>query len=60
MSSKPENSVLLEPLEKKRDLFVGVVLGAVEEIDLANAIREGRQNEFVGEREVLALLRGRG
>jgi len=49
--------VLIELMEEKRDLFLEVMLEAVEEIGLANAILEGRQNEFVGEDQILAILR---
>ena len=51
--------VLTELLEEERGLFFEVMLEAVEEIGLANAIREGRQNEFVSEEQILAILRGR-
>jgi len=51
--------VLIELLEEERDLFFEVMLEAIEEIGLANAIREGRQNEFVSEEQILAILRGR-
>ena len=50
--------VLIELMEEKRDLFLEVMLEAIEEIGLANAIREGRQNEFVSEEQILAILRG--
>ena len=50
--------VLIELMEEKRDLFFEVMLEAIEEIGLANAIREGRQNEFVSEEQILAILRG--
>jgi hypothetical protein len=53
--------VLIELLEEERDLFFEVMLvmlEAIEEIGLANAIREGRQNEFVSEEQILAVLRG--
>ena len=45
-------------LEEKRELFSEVMLEAIEETGLANAIREGRQDEFVSEEQVLATLRG--
>ena len=51
--------VFIELLEEERDLFFEVMLEAIEEIGLANAIREGRQNEFVSEEQILAILRGR-
>jgi len=50
--------VLIELMEEKRDLFLEVMLEAIEEIGLANAIREGRQNELVSEEQILAILRG--
>jgi hypothetical protein len=50
--------VLIELLKEERDLFFEVMLEAIEEIGLANAIREGRQNEFVSEEQILAILRG--
>ena len=37
----------MELMEERRALFLDVILEAIEEIGLANAIREGRQNEFV-------------
>lgn len=49
---------LVELIEEKHDLFLDVILEAMEEIGLANAIREGRQNEFVNEDQILSLLRG--
>ena len=48
---------LIELMEEKRDLFLEVMLEAIEEVGLANAIREGRQGEFVSEDQVLAILR---
>ncbi len=50
--------VFSELLEEKRDLFTATMLDAIEEIGLANAIREGRQDEFVSEDQALAILRG--
>ena len=52
--------VLIELMEEKRDLFFEVMLEVIEEVGLAQAIREGRQNEFVGEDQILAILRGQG
>lgn len=50
--------VFSELLEEKRDLFTEIMMDVIEEIGLANAIREGRQDEFVSEDQVLAILRG--
>jgi hypothetical protein len=52
--------VLVELMEEKRELFFEVMLEAIEETGLANAIREGRQNEFVSEEQILAILRDQG
>ena len=50
--------VLIELIKEKRDLFFEIILEAIEEIGLANAIREGRQNEFVSEDSILAIIEG--
>jgi len=43
--------VLIELLQKRRSEFHELVIEAIEEVALANAIRAGRKNEFVGEPE---------
>ncbi len=48
--------VMIELLRTKRDLIRGILMEAIEEIGLANAIAEGRNNEFVSEEEVFSLL----
>lgn len=48
---------LMELLQEKRDILFEVILEVIEEIGLANAIREGRKNELVTEEEILNLLR---
>ncbi|MBL7162060.1 MAG: hypothetical protein ISS57_05585 [Anaerolineales bacterium] len=50
--------VFSELLEEKRYLFTEIMMDAIEEIGLANAIQEGRQNEFVSEDQILSILRG--
>lgn len=49
--------MLVELLQEHRDLFYEVMLDAMEEIGLVNAIREGRQNEYVSDDDVLAVLK---
>jgi len=39
--------VLLELLQERRSEFYQILSEAIEEIGLANAIREGRKDEFV-------------
>ncbi|MDM8566939.1 hypothetical protein QUF74_14980 [Candidatus Halobeggiatoa sp. HSG11] len=48
--------VVIELIEGKRDLFYEIIMEALEEIALANAIKEGRQNDFVSEDKIFALL----
>ena len=50
--------VIIELAQERRDLFFEMILEAIEEIGLANAIHEGRQNEFVSEESVIAILEG--
>jgi vacuolar-type H+-ATPase subunit D/Vma8 len=50
--------VIVDLLKNKRDVLYDVVLEALEEVGLANAIAEGRKNDFVSEDEVRALLDG--
>ena len=50
--------VVLELLQERRSEFSQMVLEAIEEIGLANAIREGRRNEFIDEEEIRSILRG--
>jgi vacuolar-type H+-ATPase subunit D/Vma8 len=50
--------VIVELLKTKRDVLYDVVLEALEEVGLANAIAEGRKNKFVAEDEIFSLLDG--
>lgn len=45
-------------MQSKREIFYEIVLEALEEIGLANAILEGRSNQFVSEEEILEILNG--
>ena len=47
--------VIVELLKTKRDVLYDVVLEALEEVGLANAISEGRKNDFVSEDEIFSL-----
>jgi hypothetical protein len=51
--------IVMELVQERRDWFFEIVVEALEEIGLANAIREGRQNEFVSEAEIAAILEER-
>jgi vacuolar-type H+-ATPase subunit D/Vma8 len=50
--------VIVELLKTKRDVLYDVVLEALEEVGLANAIAEGRKNDFVSEDDIFSLLDG--
>jgi hypothetical protein len=41
------------------DQTIKEILTVIEEISLANAIKEGRQDDFVSEETILALLDGK-
>jgi hypothetical protein len=47
---------LIEIIKEKRKVFYEILLEAIEEVGLANAIREGRKNKFVGEDRILKML----
>lgn len=47
---------LIELFEERRDIFSKIVAEALEDIGLANAIREGRKNDFTSKEEVQATL----
>jgi len=50
--------IIIEMIQEKRDIFYEIILEAMEEVALANAITEGRENNFVGEDRILELLEG--
>jgi len=50
--------VLVEMIREKREVFYEIILEAIEEVGLANAIKEGRTGEFVGEDEIMNALKG--
>jgi len=50
--------VLVKMMEERRELFQEIVLEAIEEVGLANAIAEGRQNNFVSEKDIMSVLEG--
>ncbi len=48
--------LFIELLEERRDEFQKLIVEALEEFALANAIRAGRRNKFVSEDEIRAVL----
>lgn len=49
---------LVEMIQQKREVFYEIVVEALEDVGLANAIIEGRQDEFVSEDKIMSVLEG--
>jgi hypothetical protein len=49
---------LVELFEERQEFFAAIVVEAIEDIGLANAIREGRKNDFVNKEAIDAILAG--
>ena len=49
---------LIELFDERRDIFSAIVAEALEDIGLANAIREGRKNDFMSKEEIQSILAG--
>ena len=50
--------VLIEIMHTEKSLFKELLLEAMEEVGLSNAIEEGLQNDFVEEDAIFAALKG--
>ncbi|MBE9146766.1 hypothetical protein [Planktothrix mougeotii] len=48
--------IMVEIIKTRKDLFYDLILEALEKISLANAIKEVRQDDFVSEEKIFALL----
>jgi len=51
--------VVIELVNERREVFLEILMDALEEIGMANAIREGRQNKWVSEEQITAILERR-
>ena len=49
---------LMEALEEKKDVFHELIVEAIEDIAMINAIREGQNTETVGKQEIFDILQG--
>ena len=47
---------LIEALEEKKDVFHELIVEAIEDIGLINAIREGQNTEAVSKQEIFDIL----
>ncbi|NTW69374.1 MAG: hypothetical protein HGB23_05925 [Chlorobiaceae bacterium] len=52
------SEVVVDLLKTKKSLFYDIVIEALEDVGLANAIAEGRKSEFVSEDEIFSILDG--
>ncbi|MCA6502767.1 MAG: hypothetical protein ACK5EU_02485 [Pseudanabaena sp.] len=50
--------VLIDLIRTRKELFAEIFRDALEEVGLANAIAEGRKNEFVSEETIFTILDG--
>ena len=48
--------VMIELIQNKREVFYEIIIEAMEEIGLANAIMEGKKNDFVSEESIFEIL----
>lgn len=51
--------VISEMLIKRREVFHEIILEALEEIGIGNAIAEGRESDFVSEGRIFDILEGK-
>jgi hypothetical protein len=49
---------LIEALEEKKDVFHELIVEAIEDIVMINAIRQGQNTETVSKQEVFDILDG--
>ena len=49
---------LIEALEEKKDVFHELIVEAIEDIGMINAIREGQNTETVSKQEIFDILEG--
>ena len=51
--------VISEMLIQRREVFHEIILEALEEIGIGNAIAEGRESDFVSEGRIFDILEGK-
>ena len=50
--------ILIKMIRERREVLHEIFVEALEDIALGNAIQEGRQNHFVDEERIFAILEG--
>jgi hypothetical protein len=49
---------MVELIKTRKDIFYEIILEALEKVGLANAILEGRENNFVSEEKIFSIIDG--
>lgn len=50
--------VLSEMMRDERGTFYEIVMEVLEDVGMGNAVKVGRKNDFVSEKEVMQILEG--
>ena len=50
------NEIMIDLMQSKREVFYEIVLEALEDVGLVNAIMEGRMGDYVLEYEIMSIL----
>ena len=50
--------VIIEMMKENKEGFRNLIVESMEEVGLAKAIKEGRQNKFINKDKILNLLEG--
>ncbi|MBF0563808.1 MAG: hypothetical protein HQK89_01060 [Nitrospirae bacterium] len=50
--------VMVELIKTRKDVFYEIILDAIEEVGMANAIADGIKNDFVSEEDIFSTLDG--
>ena len=49
---------MIEIMTEKKDIFYNLIIEAIEDIGIGNAIKEGRKGKFVDEKQIMNILEG--
>ena len=50
--------IIIEMIKENREEFCALIQESIEEIGLANAIKEGKKNRLVDDNRILNILKG--
>ena len=52
------NEIMIDLMQSKREVFYEIVLEALEDVGLVNAMKEGRMGDYVPECVLMSRLNG--